>query len=191
MNSFVSISKSQTTNLAVVAPGIAEALLATAFGLAAAIPAVIFYNQLTRIIRGYLDLVARASGTKILVSSSIRSPGSSKNWNGNTPSNVAPLIFNAGAAYRFDHWHWPVEFGGSVRHVGNRFVFEDDATTMNGCTTADVDAFVDIPGVDFGRPEINNMRLSFRGAQSDQPHLRRFFRPGLSGPGLPRRTAHL
>jgi biopolymer transport protein ExbB len=62
MNSFIGISKSQTTNLAVVAPGIAEALLATAFGLAAAIPAVIFYNQLTRIIRGYLDLVARASG---------------------------------------------------------------------------------------------------------------------------------
>jgi biopolymer transport protein ExbB len=62
MNSFIGISKSQTTNLAVVAPGIAEALLATAFGLAAAIPAVIFYNQLTRIIRGYLDLVGRASG---------------------------------------------------------------------------------------------------------------------------------
>ena len=62
MNSFISISKAQTTNLAVVAPGIAEALLATAFGLAAAIPAVIFYNQLTRTIRGYLDLVARASG---------------------------------------------------------------------------------------------------------------------------------
>jgi biopolymer transport protein ExbB len=62
MNSFIGISKSQTTNLAVVAPGIAEALLATAFGLAAAIPAVIFYNQLTRTIRGYLDLVARASG---------------------------------------------------------------------------------------------------------------------------------
>ena len=39
MNSFIGISKSQTTNLAVVAPGIAEALLATAFGLAAAIPA--------------------------------------------------------------------------------------------------------------------------------------------------------
>jgi biopolymer transport protein ExbB len=62
MNSFVGISKAQTMNLAIVAPGIAEALLATAFGLAAAIPAVIFYNQLTRTIRGYLDLVARASG---------------------------------------------------------------------------------------------------------------------------------
>jgi biopolymer transport protein ExbB len=62
MNSFIGISQSQTTNLAVVAPGIAEALLATACGLAAAIPAVIFYNQLTRTMRGYLDLVGRASG---------------------------------------------------------------------------------------------------------------------------------
>jgi biopolymer transport protein ExbB len=44
MNSFIGISKSHTTNLAVVAPGIAEALLATAFGLAAAIPAVVIYN---------------------------------------------------------------------------------------------------------------------------------------------------
>jgi biopolymer transport protein ExbB len=62
MNSFIGISKSQTTNLAVVAPGIAEALLATACGLAAAIPAVIFYNQLMRTMRGYADLVGRASG---------------------------------------------------------------------------------------------------------------------------------
>jgi biopolymer transport protein ExbB len=62
MNSFIGISKSQTTNLAVVAPGIAEALLATACGLAAAIPAVIIYNYFTRATRGYLDLVGRASG---------------------------------------------------------------------------------------------------------------------------------
>jgi biopolymer transport protein ExbB len=52
MNSFIGISKSQTTNLAVVAPGIAEALLATAFGLAAAIPAVIIYNHLKRVTKG-------------------------------------------------------------------------------------------------------------------------------------------
>jgi biopolymer transport protein ExbB len=48
MNSFIGISKSHTTNLAVVAPGIAEALLATAFGLAAAIPAVVIYNMFSR-----------------------------------------------------------------------------------------------------------------------------------------------
>jgi biopolymer transport protein ExbB len=53
MNSFIGISKSHTTNLAVVAPGIAEALLATAFGLAAAIPAVVIYNLFARWIAGY------------------------------------------------------------------------------------------------------------------------------------------
>jgi len=53
MNSFIGISKAQTTNLAVVAPGIAEALLATAIGLVAAIPAVIIYNMFARAIAGY------------------------------------------------------------------------------------------------------------------------------------------
>jgi biopolymer transport protein ExbB len=62
MNSFIGISKAQTTNLAVVAPGIAEALLATAIGLVAAIPAVIIYNHFTRVTKGYLELVGRASG---------------------------------------------------------------------------------------------------------------------------------
>jgi biopolymer transport protein ExbB len=62
MNSFIGISKSQTTNLAVVAPGIAEALLATAVGLAAAIPAVIIYNHFSRVTKAYLELVGRASG---------------------------------------------------------------------------------------------------------------------------------
>src|SRR5258705_543817 len=62
MNSFIGISKSQTTNLAVVAPGIAEALLATALGLVAAIPGVIIYNHFARVTKGYLELVGRASG---------------------------------------------------------------------------------------------------------------------------------
>jgi biopolymer transport protein ExbB len=62
MNSFIGISKSQTTNLAVVAPGIAEALLATAIGLFAAIPAVIIYNHFSRVTKGYLELVNRAAG---------------------------------------------------------------------------------------------------------------------------------
>ena len=61
MNSFIGISKSQTTNLAVVAPGIAEALLATAFGLAAAIPAVVIYNVFARQIAGYRALLGDAS----------------------------------------------------------------------------------------------------------------------------------
>jgi biopolymer transport protein ExbB len=62
MNSFIGISKAQTTNLAVVAPGIAEALLATAIGLVAAIPAVIIYNHFARVTKGYLELVSRSSG---------------------------------------------------------------------------------------------------------------------------------
>jgi biopolymer transport protein ExbB len=65
MNSFIGISRTQTTNLAVVAPGIAEALLATAIGLVAAIPAVILYNQLARSIAGYRALV-RENASEVL-----------------------------------------------------------------------------------------------------------------------------
>ncbi|MGA8750425.1 MAG: tonB-system energizer ExbB, partial [Pseudolabrys sp.] len=61
MNSFIGISKSHTTNLAVVAPGIAEALLATALGLAAAIPAVVIYNLFSRQITSYRAALADAS----------------------------------------------------------------------------------------------------------------------------------
>jgi biopolymer transport protein ExbB len=61
MNSFIGISKTHTTNLAVVAPGIAEALLATAFGLVAAIPAVIIYNVFARSISGYRALLGDAA----------------------------------------------------------------------------------------------------------------------------------
>jgi biopolymer transport protein ExbB len=61
MNSFIGISKSHTTNLAVVAPGIAEALLATALGLAAAIPAVVIYNLFSRQIANYRAVLADTS----------------------------------------------------------------------------------------------------------------------------------
>ena len=84
MNSFIGISKSQTTNLAVVAPGIAEALLATAFGLVAAIPAVIIYNHFSRVTKGYLELVGRSSGaagrllSRDLDRTHLSSPGSAR-----------------------------------------------------------------------------------------------------------------
>ena len=65
MNSFIGISRAQTTNLAVVAPGIAEALLATAIGLFAAIPAVIIYNQFARSIGAYRALLGDA-GAEVL-----------------------------------------------------------------------------------------------------------------------------
>jgi biopolymer transport protein ExbB len=65
MNSFIGISRAHTTNLAVVAPGIAEALLATALGLAAAIPAVVIYNYLARSIAGCKAQFANTS-TEVL-----------------------------------------------------------------------------------------------------------------------------
>ena len=61
MNAFIGISKAQTTNLAVVAPGIAEALLATAIGLVAAIPAVVIYNVFARAIAAYRAQLADVS----------------------------------------------------------------------------------------------------------------------------------
>ncbi|HET9069009.1 MAG TPA: MotA/TolQ/ExbB proton channel family protein, partial [Amaricoccus sp.] len=69
MNSFIGISETQTTNLAVVAPGIAKALLATALGLVAAIPAVVIYNLFARWIAGYRARLAdAAAGVERLVS---------------------------------------------------------------------------------------------------------------------------
>ncbi len=62
MNSFIGISHAKTTNLAVVAPGIAEALLATAIGLAAAIPAVMAYNALVRALAAYRAHLSEVSG---------------------------------------------------------------------------------------------------------------------------------
>lgn len=81
-------------------------------------------------------------------------------FTGNTPSNVAPLIVNAGASYRFDHWPWPVEVGAAVRHVGPRYLFEDDATTMEAYTVADAFAFVDVPK--WVLPSVEQTRITFR-----------------------------
>ena len=67
MNSFIGISNAQTTNLAVVAPGIAEALLATAIGLVAAIPAVIIYNVFARAIAGHRAQLGDASAAVLRI----------------------------------------------------------------------------------------------------------------------------
>jgi biopolymer transport protein ExbB len=67
MNAFIGISQAHTTNLAVVAPGIAEALLATALGLIAAIPAVVIYNYLVREIASYRALLGDASAQVLLL----------------------------------------------------------------------------------------------------------------------------
>ncbi|MGB7998464.1 MAG: tonB-system energizer ExbB, partial [Photobacterium halotolerans] len=69
MNAFIGIAETKTTNLAVVAPGIAEALLATAIGLVAAIPAVVIYNHFTRAIQGYKALLADISVALLVLSS--------------------------------------------------------------------------------------------------------------------------
>ncbi len=81
---------------------------------------------------------------------------------GNTPSNVAPVIVNAGASYRFNNWRWPVEFGGSIRHVADRFLSDDDATIMQAYTTGDIYAFVDIPSRDLPWKGLDLMRITFR-----------------------------
>src|SRR5699024_1831199 len=77
MGSFIGIAESQTTNLAVVAPGIAEALLATAMGLVAAIPAVIFYNHFSKTVAAYrADLSDIVASLLILVSRDLDQPTS-------------------------------------------------------------------------------------------------------------------
>src|SRR5437660_9958157 len=88
MDSFIGISKSHTTNLAVVAPGIAEALLATALGLAAAIPAVVIYNMFWRSIAGYRALcgdgaagVMRLAGRDLDRAANRLAPASPRNPN--------------------------------------------------------------------------------------------------------------
>jgi len=83
-------------------------------------------------------------------------------WTGNTPPDVAPLIVNGGASYRFDYWRWPLEIGASVRHVGPRFVFQDDLTMMDAYTTADAYTFVDIPGRDLAMPQFKTVRVTLR-----------------------------
>ncbi|MEX5409512.1 tol-pal system-associated acyl-CoA thioesterase [Atlantibacter hermannii] len=69
MNSFIGIAQTQTTNLAVVAPGIAEALLATAIGLVAAIPAVVIYNIFARMIGSYKATLGDVAAQILLLQS--------------------------------------------------------------------------------------------------------------------------
>ena len=100
-------------------------------------------------------------------------------WTGNTPSNVAPVIINAGASYRFDSWRWPTEIGGSIRHVGARYLFEDDMTVMLPYTTADLFAFVDIPARDLPWQGLDKMRVMFRVRNLTNALYAQFSDPGL------------
>jgi iron complex outermembrane receptor protein len=83
-------------------------------------------------------------------------PGS---YSGMTPPNVPSFVANAGASYRFDT-AWPFELGGSVRHVGDRFNFQDNFVMMNQYTLFDAYAFVDVPKTVFNG--VDKTRISFR-----------------------------
>jgi iron complex outermembrane receptor protein len=85
--------------------------------------------------------------------------GVQQSYAGNTPPNVPSFVANTGASYRFDTI-LPVEIGASMRHVGDRFNYQDNRVTMNAYTTFDAFAFVDIPKTYFAG--VQNTRLSFR-----------------------------
>jgi len=98
---------------------------------------------------------------------------------GNFFPNVAPVIINAGASYRFDNWRWPVEIGGSLRHVGQRYVASDNLTAMLPYTTADLYAFVDIPGRDLWWQGVEKMRVGFRVRNLTNALYAEYADPGL------------
>jgi outer membrane receptor protein involved in Fe transport len=82
-------------------------------------------------------------------------------FSGNTPPNVAPIIANAGASYRYVGWWWPVEVGASVRHVGRRYLWDDNAVVMDAYTVADAFIFVDFEKPRM-LPTVEKTRLAFR-----------------------------
>jgi iron complex outermembrane recepter protein len=114
-------------------------------------------------------------------------------WTGNTVPNVAPVIINTGASYRFDNWRWPVEFGGSLRYVGQRYLAQDNLTAMLAYTTGDLYAFVDIPGRDLYWQGLEKMRVSFRVRNLTNALYAQYADPGLNDSVLlgPPRTFEL
>jgi iron complex outermembrane recepter protein len=101
-------------------------------------------------------------------------------FTGNVPSNIAPVIINAGASYTFSSWRWPVEVGGSVRHVGERYLSDDDLTVMLPYTTVDLFAFVDVPGRDLWWQGLDKMRFGFRVRNLTNALYAEFSDPGLN-----------
>jgi iron complex outermembrane receptor protein len=80
---------------------------------------------------------------------------------GKTPPNVPRIVVNAGTSYRFAT-RWPIEVGAVVRHVGERFNFDDNLVVMDAYTVADAYAFVDIYGRDLGWSGVDKTRVTFR-----------------------------
>jgi iron complex outermembrane receptor protein len=101
-------------------------------------------------------------------------------WSGNTVPNVAPVIINTGASYRFGNWRWPVEFGGSFRHVGQRYLSQDNLTAMLPYTTGDLYAFIDIPGRDLWWQGLDKMRITFRVRNVTNALYAQYADPGLN-----------
>jgi iron complex outermembrane receptor protein len=85
-------------------------------------------------------------------------PGS---FSGKTPPNVPAFVANVGASYRFAT-RWPLELGAVVRHVGDRFNFDDNLVVMNAYTIADAYAFVDVDPRDIPWQGVSKTRLTFR-----------------------------
>jgi iron complex outermembrane receptor protein len=82
-------------------------------------------------------------------------------FSGKTPPNVPRFVFNAGTSYRFPT-RWPVEVGGVVRHVGDRFNNDDNLLIMNAYTLFDAFAFVDVNPRDLGWQGVKDTRIGFR-----------------------------
>jgi iron complex outermembrane receptor protein len=97
--------------------------------------------------------------TRFIDFSFVDDNGVFQSYSGNTPPNVPSFIANAGASYRFTT-AWPLELGVSLRHVGDRFNFQDNLVVMDAYTVADAYAFVDIPKMVFS--SVEQTRLSFR-----------------------------
>jgi iron complex outermembrane receptor protein len=114
-------------------------------------------------------------------------------FTGNTYANVAPVVINTGASWRFDNWRWPVEFGGSLRHAGQRYVSFDNLTAMLPYTTGDLYAFVDIPGRDLWWQGLEKMRITFRVRNVTNALYAQYADPGLNDSVLlgPPRTFEL
>lgn len=99
MNSFIGIAQTQTTNLAVVAPGIAEALLATAIGLVAAIPAVVIYNVFARQIGGFKAMLGDVAAQVLLLQSRDLGSGSQRRCaSGSCRTKITRRIISDGNA---------------------------------------------------------------------------------------------
>jgi len=82
-------------------------------------------------------------------------------FSGNTPPNVAPIIANAGGSYRYEGWWWPIEIGASVRHVGKRYLWDDNAVVMDAYTVADAFMFIDFEKPRM-LPAVEKTRLALR-----------------------------